>query len=562
MTTKETLDAVTPAAEPVELPAAPTASASKSADGALRADAVSLEVPVRVHGSHVIEATKDAAAHTEPFEESTSTMIIFPQGAVLRMSATVSVGQMIVVTNLKSGQDAICRIVKVRAYGPNQSYVETEFTHRQVGYWGVQFASDPAAASPKITLPKPDSREKSVTDQSARPLHGRSAFPSEFTLAGNKAPAQESENGSSSGAAQATDRKAGLSTASLGSAPSESADLSGGDAFPVAAESGNEAASSRGRESAASMFGSFGASSSLKSASASRELFGASASEEAVAESSELAGKKLLVIGGTALVLLLGAGGYFLFHQHASTPAALALATSPSPAVASNSTPASVAPSASPVTSLTQQTPPAVAATPVRRISSATPVSTASNALSVASSQTQPAVHDEAASHAAEAAPAAEAPAPHHAAAEVPSLFGVLNAHPVAPHSGSEQTQAAPDVDPSSLAAGAPAALPGIPPAQGSLAAPKFVSTPPRLLSSVTPVYPALARQMNVQGMVVINAKIEPNGTVGQMKVLSGSELLRQSALDALRRFKYEPGRVAGQPAETEITVTMNFSTK
>jgi protein TonB len=65
-----------------------------------------------------------------------------------------------------------------------------------------------------------------------------------------------------------------------------------------------------------------------------------------------------------------------------------------------------------------------------------------------------------------------------------------------------------------------------------------------------------------VQGSVVINAKIEPNGTVGQMKVVSGPELLRQSALAAVSRFKYEPGRVDGLPAETQIGVTVNFLTK
>jgi TonB family protein len=558
MTTKETLDAVTPAAEPVELPAA-SASASKAAEsGGLRADAVSLEVPVRVHGSHVIEATKDAAARTEPFEESTSTMIIFPQGGVLRMSAKVIVGQMIVVTNLKSGQDAICRIVKVRAYGPNQSYVETEFTHRQVGYWGVQFASDPATASPKITLPKAEAKEKPVTDPGAKPAQDRPGFPSERTLAGKKAPAQESGAGPSSASTQGTDRKAGVSTGVLGSPSSESGNLSGGDAFPVSTESGSEAGLSRGREGA-STFGSFGSSSSLKSAVASRELFVASASEEVASHPSEGAGKNLLVIGGVALVLLLGAGGYFLFQQHASGPAVAAPASSPSPATDSSSAPTSVAP-ASPAALQGQQTSPMSASTPEKRLSAAVPGSTASSGLGVAPSQTQPAVHDAAASRAAESATALpEEPAPHHVAA-VPSLFGVLNAHPVAPHSASQQSQAAPEVDSSSFAAGGPASLPGMPPAQGGLSAPKVsASTPPRLLSSVAPEYPAIARQMSVEGRVIINAQIEPNGTVGQMKVVSGPELLRRSALDALSRFKYEPGRLDGVPTETQINVTVTF---
>ena len=46
-------------------------------------------------------AAQAAAPRTEPFEEQTNSMIVFPQGGVLRMSTAVSPGQMLVVTNLK-----------------------------------------------------------------------------------------------------------------------------------------------------------------------------------------------------------------------------------------------------------------------------------------------------------------------------------------------------------------------------------------------------------------------------------------------------------------------------
>src|SRR5277367_3291338 len=118
------------------------APAKASPAGHLRSDAVSLEVPVKVHGSRVTEVAREITPHTEPFEEQTSTMIVFPQGAVIRMSTAVSAGQMVVLTNLKTGHDAICRVIKVRAYAQTQSYVELEFTNRQPGYWGVHFSSD------------------------------------------------------------------------------------------------------------------------------------------------------------------------------------------------------------------------------------------------------------------------------------------------------------------------------------------------------------------------------------------------------------------------------------
>src|SRR5271168_2723864 len=136
------------------------APAKASPAGHLRSDAVSLEVPVKVHGSRVTEVAREITPHTEPFEEQTSTMIVFPQGAVIRMSTSVNVGQMLVVTNLKSRQDAICRVVKVRTFSNLQGYVEVEFAHKQPGYWSVYFPSEgpaivnkpaqPAAVAPAV----------------------------------------------------------------------------------------------------------------------------------------------------------------------------------------------------------------------------------------------------------------------------------------------------------------------------------------------------------------------------------------------------------------------------
>src|SRR5271170_7554167 len=120
---KDTLEAATPTTE-----IATTPTAERKADaGQLRADAVSLDVPVKVHGSRVTEVVLGTTPHSEPFEEKSATLIVFPQGGVVRMSTAVTTGQMVVLTNLKSGHDAICRVVKVRACPPAQSYVEIEF---------------------------------------------------------------------------------------------------------------------------------------------------------------------------------------------------------------------------------------------------------------------------------------------------------------------------------------------------------------------------------------------------------------------------------------------------
>jgi len=161
---------------PVETPVSRLAGLAKPSSGHLRADAVSLEVAVKVHGSRVTDVARGVAPRTEPFEEETTTMIVFPQGGVVRMSTSVSSGQMLVLTNLKSRQDAICRVVKVRTFTNMQGYVEVEFTHPQPGYWGVYFPSDAPgsqgkAAAPSSATPAPAEvkEEKATPDISWAP---------------------------------------------------------------------------------------------------------------------------------------------------------------------------------------------------------------------------------------------------------------------------------------------------------------------------------------------------------------------------------------------------------
>jgi protein TonB len=72
-------------------------------------------------------------------------------------------------------------------------------------------------------------------------------------------------------------------------------------------------------------------------------------------------------------------------------------------------------------------------------------------------------------------------------------------------------------------------------------------------------VYPQLARTQRTSGNVVVDALIDTNGRVSTMKVLSGPALLHQSAMDALRQWKYEPATLNGQPMAMHLTVTIQF---
>jgi protein TonB len=62
-----------------------------------------------------------------------------------------------------------------------------------------------------------------------------------------------------------------------------------------------------------------------------------------------------------------------------------------------------------------------------------------------------------------------------------------------------------------------------------------------------------------MQGSVVIDAVIDEHGDVIEMKVLSGPPLLIQAALDAVRRWKYQPTFLNEEPVPVQLNVTVTF---
>jgi protein TonB len=80
-----------------------------------------------------------------------------------------------------------------------------------------------------------------------------------------------------------------------------------------------------------------------------------------------------------------------------------------------------------------------------------------------------------------------------------------------------------------------------------------------RLLASVPPSYPVLAKTQHISGDVRVNALIDANGRVTTMKVVSGPTLLHQAAMDALRQWKYQPATLNGNAVPMHLTVTIQF---
>ena len=101
------------------------------------------------------------------------------------------------------------------------------------------------------------------------------------------------------------------------------------------------------------------------------------------------------------------------------------------------------------------------------------------------------------------------------------------------------------------------------PPPPPSTAAPVRVGgniRPPVKSNDVRPVYPSEALAAGVQGVVIVEATIGPDGIVQDTRVLRSIPLLDTAALSAVRQWQFAPTMLNGAPVSVIMTVTVNFT--
>ena len=130
------------------------------------------------------------------------------------------------------------------------------------------------------------------------------------------------------------------------------------------------------------------------------------------------------------------------------------------------------------------------------------------------------------------------------------------------------------------VAGGVPGGVPGgqmggviggiISQTQSTAAVPK-VATPQRvrvsqgvseglLVHQVKPAYPPLARQARIQGQVVLQAAIGKDGSIQNLRLVSGHPMLAPAAIEAVKQWKYKPYFLNGEPVEVDTQITVNFT--
>jgi TonB family protein len=80
------------------------------------------------------------------------------------------------------------------------------------------------------------------------------------------------------------------------------------------------------------------------------------------------------------------------------------------------------------------------------------------------------------------------------------------------------------------------------------------------LIHRVEPSYPLMARSSHIQGAVVLEATISRDGSVRAVRPVTGNALLMNSAVIAVKQWRYTPYKLNGQPLDVQTRITLNFA--
>ena len=78
-------------------------------------------------------------------------------------------------------------------------------------------------------------------------------------------------------------------------------------------------------------------------------------------------------------------------------------------------------------------------------------------------------------------------------------------------------------------------------------------------IKKVAPVYPPLARQARIQGTVIVRVVISVSGDIASVQLISGHAMLAPAAMEAVKKWKYQPYMFDGRAVEVETKIQVNF---
>jgi TonB family protein len=431
----------------------------------------------------------------ELFTEQTSTVLVLPDGAVVRLAAAVTQSQLIFLTNNTTKREVVCQVLRKRSYRPTSCYVELQFTEATPDFWGVDFLTEETVSAGSQAGEEVAAAETVV----------------EGPAAGVAAPSDKE-------VLQLREEVEALRTQlqSLLVKKDENA------AAPTAAEAaGAQAGTGSGEDSLEHLLPQVELDFSKMPANAGTGLAGAN-------RKLALVDTGILRVGGLGLVLagvLAGAWyeNWLPILKRSAAPVGAAtpgnVIAKPAKASGGSATPA-----------LTSANGNAASGIPVGA-AGAQPIAgeVKSGATAVASADAPKPSTGTAAKAEDSDSSARKNSGAGDAAGKNSRKHGMEKA-------AAQLTDAAPDAGADSLAI-----------------------SPAKLLHPVNPVYPPDAMRNYITGDVKIDAVVEADGRVGAMSVLSGPAPLRAAAMEALKQYKYAPAAQNGKGVESHVKVTIKF---
>ena len=520
---------------PAQIAAQPAGTAASEADSESVAVPIGvLEVPIGVWGSRRVETDSGEAERVEVFAEDTCTVIVFPQGAVIRLSASVAAGQLVVIANRKSTQIMLCRIVNVRTYPNIRGYAEIEFMHSATGFWGSYASQGTLRLAAKVESAIPSTSAdfwsngfaKEVISVPASDVTTSPLAPAVWTRTEEEPIANPMIQIPFAGeplqhmAAIGMDSEARLDATARNTSSQHTLQArtsSPRDASPRASSPPASSPPASSQDSArfriASLLFSWWRVPTVRTAT-----YG-----------TPVPRRSLVLASLVPALVLVGAFGVFFLRDGVWQPSGISQ-TAPMPEVSLGSPIANVVQSPQPKSDRSFVVP-------------QLPIVKAEN---FPGTQTHALADNIRLSHPSERRGTSEQKIPKEK---------LLAPYSSASRLASVGRELPPDVT------GVDSNT-GVSPLQGVLATLPSrggEAKGPELLVSSAPIYPAMARQAHMEGQVTIDAVIDTTGKLTNMTVVSGPPLLRQAAIDSLRTWKYQPGYLNEKPVPTKTSIIVNF---
>jgi hypothetical protein len=476
----------------------------------------------------------NAAGERELFSESTSTVLVFEKGGVIRLAAAVTPGQLLFLSNEESKREVVAQVMRKRAYRPTECYVELEFTEPAPKFWGMEFSAATAllpkdakemeaaalVASAETTgdepgdaTPPPSAHEVLALKNEVEALRGQLKLIQTQGAADQAVPAAALPEYPASASAVT----AGTRTDVLMS-PNEPAPTVGHIAKSLPIEPEVHPAEKAPATPASSPAPAFDFSSSLPKRK--KRSFRARGNFTPGFRSGAL---RLALLTAALVVTMISAAWYKHWlpwiHETKKIPVA---------SWAGTVTPTAAAPAArttAPGTAAVSGSQKPATETPGSTI--ATPPGTTPGNVTVR-----------------ETAPANEG------VIESSSPAGV-SAKPVTRGKSALSPSKAKRPTVPSLAAAAIDSAPD--------SAADSVTIPPKLIRSERAVASLNDLRDFETGSVIVNAIVDQSGDVVSMNVLSGPPSLRTPAMEALKHYKYEPAMRNGKPVPARVTAKIQF---